>query len=1085
MKLLPHVDVVGDDTINATMDLADTVVLRTPSAEHLENWIPDGGHVYQPYRCMHGVYRSPEMSQAGIPALLRHRWFHTEERIAVRGTHFVGLVIYASVGDAATYEVISGSEELGALRPTRHDNRRHLIVTEAPLEILDGSIPFAVRATGPGRCYLESVLLLSERPEPSSFAPTIQHLTAVASPDGCSADIHFTTTEPARATVTLTGANGASGAEPPAQRLGQLYPIHTARFAGLEPGARYRAQVRAEAEDGLVAEAAVEVGPAARDDGAQGREAAAVEVPVSLVTAAPASEAAMPITFGVPVAQGSLTGAVTASLRIGGSETDAQARTHSRWPDGSSRWVLVDATLPAGLAPPVDGVVVLQAGEADGEAANGLQCDASAEGVTVTGPLLRVAVTSSGPLPLSLERRVGSGDGGGWQRVLTEGGGLHGALGNGLEIHATRPQDIALEESGAERAVIRYDLPAVDDHGVEHLRSRVRIHVYADQPFVRLVHRTVVVSPVLAAAIGDPDAQASDAQSTRDESPHPHAASAVVEGPGEAASLLLLDRLHLDLPFSDASTVRIAGSDAAADAAAGWRLVHEHELAHEVSGEGGQETRDGRADGHIVVGSDAAPSRRLAVGIRQFWQTYPKALSVDGDGVRVELFPKLSGDPLHEEEKEQHRLYFWCDRERRQYKLKVGTAFTTELLLGVPDKDDHPTAADAWFRWMEAPPRMRPTLSYLNGTHALMGIGAKGPSLDPIYEGKLDRAVDERLTAADRQRLYGYMNFGDTYSGDEAITGTWDNNEYDGPFCFYVEFLRGGNPGWFELAEQAARHLADIDTVNHSPQSADVGGQYMHIPGHMGGYHPPYFRFKLAGSTQIPSHMWVEGSVLHYLLTGDESVRETLALTGEWLTRGLLYFDLKNSRESGWRLIHLCGLLLMDDDQRILNAARVLVEKVLEKQLPTGGWERPLTESHCSCPVPRHYGEAGFMIGILMAGLRRYYAVERDQRVADAIVGGARWLLDNTYVPEVGHFRYTNCPTRSPEADPAQVLQIIEGLVEACALAPDPELRAIIERNMGAISDTNVTCLEIRYVPTMFHRLAELGAAETSTPESA
>ena len=663
-------------------------------------------------------------------------------------------------------------------------------------------------------------------------------------------------------------------------------------------------------------------------------------------------------------------------------------------------------------------------------------------------------------------------------------GGLHGALGNGLEIHATRAHDVTLEESGAERAVIRYDLHAVDDHGVQHLRSRVRIHVYANQPFVRLVHRTVVVSPVLAAAIGDPDAAA-----TRDESPHPHAASAVVEGPGEAASLLLLDRLHLDLPFADAGSVRLAGENAAENRAAGWRLVHEHELAHEVSADGGRQTRDGRADGHIVVmaaavnepgadrDSSASAGRRLAVGVRQFWQTYPKALSVDTDGVRVELFPKLSGAPLPEEEKEQHRLYFWCDRERRQYKLKVGTAFTTELLLGAPGTDDQP---DAWFRWLERPPRARPTLSYLNGTHALMGIGAKEPSLDPIYEGKLDRAVDERLPAADRQRLYGYMNFGDTYSGSEAISGTWDNNEYDGPFCFYVEFLRGGNPGWFELAEQAARHMADIDTCHHSPKSADVGGQYMHIPGHMGGYHPPYFRFKLAGSTQIPSHMWVEGSVLHYLLTGDESVRETLAETGGWLTRGLLHFDLKNSRESGWRLIHLCGLLRMDNDQRILNAARILVEKILEKQLPTGGWERPLTESHCSCPVPRHYGEAGFMIGILMTGLRRYYAVVRDERVADAIVGGARWLLENTYVPEVGHFRYTNCHTRSPEADPAQVLQIIEGLVEACAIAPDPELRAIIDRNMGAISDTNVTCLEIRYVPMMFHRLAELREGTSS-----
>ena len=1071
-NLLPHIDVVGDDTIQQIMGQQDQVLLRAPRAEALENWIPDVGQAYQPYRCLHGVYRSPEMSTAGIPGVLRHRWFEAQDRLDVRGSHFVGLVIYASVGDAAGYQILSGSEELGELRPRRHDNRRHLIVTEHPLDILDGQIPFTVRTNGPGRCYLESVLLMSERPVASSFEPTIEHLTAVpggmalGNDTAATAEIHFLTAEAARATVTLLSDAGA-GAEPVVRRLDALYPIHTAAFTGLESGKRYTAHVHAETDEGETAEASVDfvTGDTAAVSG-DGGTRAPVEVPISIL-ASPGDRIQMPITFGVPVEAGALHGTVGASLRVGNEDGEVQARVHSRWPDGSARWVLIDATCP-----PADGVsstaaVSLRSAGRPASTETGLRSEVSEERIVVTGPLLRATVSRGGPLPLALEERHD----GSWRPLFTEGGGIHGRLGNGLELHGAPPEDLSVEEQGPQRTVVRYDTPILDTEGIEHLRCRVRLHLYARHRFVRLVHRTTVVSPVLGAAIGGSDA----AGPTH---------SAVVGESGEATSLLWLEDLQLDLPFLGATSVSLTGGVETAIPEGGWRVLHEHEQTHTVTAAGDAQRRQGRTRGHVVVsrevGGGAALQPRLALGLRHFWQTYPKGLSIDSNGLSVELFPKLGGGPLPQQEEEGHRLYFWYDPERAQYKLKVGSAFTSELLVGVPDEAAPPTELDAWFTWLEQPPRARPELNYLNRTGALLAIGAKQDSVDPAYEEALDRAAGDRVSEADQKRLYGYMNFGDGYAGDAQTGGTWDNNEYDAPFCYYVEFLRGGDPLWFELAEQAARHLADIDTCHHSPRQADVGGQYMHIPGHMGGFHPPFFRFKMAGSTQVPSHMWVEGPVLHYLLTGDEAMRDTLTNAGEWLTHGLLHSDIKNSRESGWRLIHLCGLLRMKEDHRIRNAARVLVEKVLQKQLPTGGWERPLTASHCQCPVPLHYGEAGFMIGILMAGLRRYYAIDDDARVAEAIVGGARWLVENTYDPKVGLFRYTNCHTRSPEAHPAQVLQIIEGLVEACAITPDPQLRSIIEHNLPAISATDATCAQIRYVPLVFHSLAELRAREAS-----
>ena len=284
---------------------------------------------------------------------------------------------------------------------------------------------------------------------------------------------------------------------------------------------------------------------------------------------------------------------------------------------------------------------------------------------------------------------------------------------------------------------------------------------------------------------------------------------------------------------------------------------------------------------------------------------------------------------------------------------------------------------------------------------------------------------------------------------------------------------------------ETTRHLVDIDTCHHSLNPDQIGSQYTHMAGHVGGFLPPFFRNKMAGSTAIPSHMWVEGPVLHYLLTGDESVRETLEHTANWLQRNLTYYDVKNARECGWQIIHLCGLARLKDDPSCLNAASLLVEKVLERQEPDGGWERPLTESHCHCSPPRCYGEAGFMVGILLSALRRYYEMDEVPRVAETIVKGANWLIEKTYVSEAGHFHYTSCVNRGEEPHPRYTAQVLEGLADAYLFSRDPRILEIVERNIqdiGLAGDESVgrprfgkaLCQEARYVPFLLHGIQRI-----------
>ena len=436
------------------------------------------------------------------------------------------------------------------------------------------------------------------------------------------------------------------------------------------------------------------------------------------------------------------------------------------------------------------------------------------------------------------------------------------------------------------------------------------LQFYRGQTFFKLHHRLEVISPALApaAAGGDLPAECSDDMRAN-----------IVGDGGEESTLLKLRSFSLRLPLAGACIVRHAGQTFVVGDD-GWQLRHDHDLAHEINGD----IRNGRAPGHIIVDGD---SGALGIGIRNFWQTYPKALTVGSGGIDIGLFPERAGRDLPGDEDAPHRLYFWLDDDG--YKLKAGMALSSEILI------DFGADNQAVFDWLENPVLVRPDIDYLNSTGALNPIGARAGSPLPDYEALTDRAIDSFIGDREHFRAFGQVNFGDWY-GESAWS--WGNNEYDPSYCAYTEFLRGGDPRWARLAAEAARHLADVDTVNFSSDASEIGGQSMHMPGHVGGYLPPYFRSKMGGTKSIPSHTWVEGPLLHYLLTGDKAVYESLLWTRDWLLqrRFFDYYDFSNAREAGWHLIHLCALAHSLDDQDCLNAARIIVERVLQRQEAEG-----------------------------------------------------------------------------------------------------------------------------------------------------
>ena len=130
MDILSHIDIVGDDRIQAILDDSANFNLRAIRAETLLDWMPDLGQYAAPAICrsQNGVFRTPGLAQSGLPAILRHRFSKEEGAARVVGTKYVSLLVYDDEGDDYTFELSTGSVEIGVLRPWRHDNRRHLIV---------------------------------------------------------------------------------------------------------------------------------------------------------------------------------------------------------------------------------------------------------------------------------------------------------------------------------------------------------------------------------------------------------------------------------------------------------------------------------------------------------------------------------------------------------------------------------------------------------------------------------------------------------------------------------------------------------------------------------------------------------------------------------------------------------------------------------------------------------------------------------------------------------------------------------------------------------------------------------------------
>lgn len=604
---------------------------------------------------------------------------------------------------------------------------------------------------------------------------------------------------------------------------------------------------------------------------------------------------------------------------------------------------------------------------------------AMGDGVRIETGALQVELGLGLPLPIGRVWRAGEHLTGGWG----EAGVLLRAANGRVFRSAGGIEAVQIEENGPLRAVVRLDCRHRDDTGDTLFRSLVRVHAYAGKSWLRIDHTFL---------------------NDRPEEPFTH-----------------VRELLLQTPFGGPPAGR-------------RRMAHELDDRCRVYEHGRLVSESGRGSGRL---SGPCASGVAAVAVRDFQRNYPKAIALGEDGVTVEILPDLAGQRHGLSGLDEERRFWYLDGET--YKLKHGLARTHSLFYGFGPAGGG-AQLERQARAFQDPPLVRVAPEACLASGAVGELAAKSEG-EP-YERWLGKALVDYLADQRKQRADGLFNWGDWF-GERRYN--WGNMEYDTPWVFLCEYLRGGDRRFAELGLAATWHLADVDTCHASPHAHQVGGQWLHCIAHVGGYYPDGWREEaISSGHQAPSHTWVEGLFLAWSLTGEERLREVALATCDKLAASVEphSYDFDNCREPGWLLIHLCAAWRATLERRYAEAAQVVVARILERQRESGGWERLMVPGHCFCDPPRHKGNAAFMVGVMLAGLRRWHQITGDRQVAACLVRGAEYVVDCHWVPELRVFRYTNCPHiwAGVEMNP----QMLEGLAYAWRLSRSERLGEVV-----------------------------------------
>ena len=1027
MKTIPHIDISDNKSIESIINCKDNYCWNAIDSEYLGNWIPDLGctSYINP-----SIYLSKDIANSSIKSILKHRFWDTVEKQSDHtGTKYIGILLYAYFNEKINFELKLGSYEIGRIEPNIFDNNRHLIVCKKDVLFQGEMEVFQFNAIGNGQYRIETFCLLSEIPK--KFINSKPHLHDLSftqqeiSNNKFQIKIDFYTSEICKINMQLKLNNKLQQIHMPFSRLHThiiqfnkyieflIYTIMITNNYGIQN--KKKGKYNLGKKQKLY-----------KSDN--------VKIPIEINNTKYINYS-RPFTIGFPLKKGKIYKNNSLFIVQNKFIDVVQFRVTSYWKDYSAKWLICSFYLNNN-----DSSKNIYITNKKSQIKNHLHLiKQSGKSIFIYNSDIKLKYTKFQPLRYTLNNNK-----------FYEFVYIKIVLSNGIEIISKNVTNLIIIEEGPIFCKLKLQIDHKHKNTI-HFLSTIYLTVYKKDAIVDIKHIFEITSRDLT---------------TKKVKNTSHVFyNSVLEDTDEKNTIVLFKSIELKFPFINSNQIYF--NKKYVNFVDDFNIIQNNDLEYKINNGSTTKKYIGKLNGEFIFFS---LNNILRLFIHNFWETYPKGISINQSDVIFSILPSsLSGFNLNIDDDTSHRLYYWLNKNI--YHIKMGMRLTNEIQIQYSNKNFNISKK---YQFFQEQPFIRTPVQYINKTKAFRKIHDSQQSLFPKYEKLMKKAINSFQDEQKALRTYGHLNFGDWY-GESGYS--WGNNEYDTVFCAYIEFLRGGDYKWYKWATNAVQHLINIDTVNISNDSEQIGAQAMHMPGHVGGYLPPYFKSKISGTQSIPSHTWIEGTIISYLLSGDESILDSLNKTKNWLIRPSIinYYDYSNCREAGWHLIHLCSYYEVFNDKECLNAASIIVNKVLEKRNPYGGWVRMLTESHCGCGYPRCIGEAGFMISILISGLFRYFTIKKSSKIKESIIEGVIWLIDNTFDKNTDHFRYTSCKNRTVGGGFQQTQWVLECLAFGFAISKNDKIKEYLKKSqrtiglypkeLGHLGLGKALTQQMRYVP--------------------
>jgi hypothetical protein len=246
-----------------------------------------------------------------------------------------------------------------------------------------------------------------------------------------------------------------------------------------------------------------------------------------------------------------------------------------------------------------------------------------------------------------------------------------------------------------------------------------------------------------------------------------------------------------------------------------------------------------RASGLVFLGD---VSGGLAVGVKNFWQSYPASLEVQKASTEAaDLYvwlwsPDAPAMDLRHYDTRAHGLDSSYEDVQPGFSTPHGVARSSEMTLfpsaAVPAKEDLARQA----RLAVEPPLLVTTPQYFHAAKVL-GIWSLPDRSTPAkrqLEDQLDAAFAFYHKEVEQRHWYGFWDFGDVMHQHDAqrhewrydVGGyAWDNTELGTDLWLWASFLRSGRADIFRMAEAMTRHTTEVDTY-HLGRFAPLGSRH-------------------------------------------------------------------------------------------------------------------------------------------------------------------------------------------------------------------------------------------------------------------